>query len=106
MSEMKEPVEVVHLIDGAALPTEELELTRGGWTIERLVGERFSGRAMVPPPLYVYKIVLGAWSSGEGGDRRTSRRVFCGDSDWGGDICMLMGGGGLTLSITNVYYCQ
>ena len=74
MSDMKEPVEVVQRMEGGARPREELELTLGGCTMERLVGERFSGRAMVPPPLYVYKMVRGAWSSGEGGDRRTSRR--------------------------------
>jgi hypothetical protein len=53
MSEMKEPVDVVHRMEGGARPREELELALGGWTMDRLVGERFSGRAMVPPPLYV-----------------------------------------------------
>ena len=51
ISEMKDPVEVVHLMEGGARLMEELELTLGGWTMDRLVGERFSGIAIVPPPL-------------------------------------------------------
>jgi len=57
MSEIKEPVEVVHRMAGAALDVEGTVVTaegtetvRGGCTTERLVGERESLRAMVPPP--------------------------------------------------------
>ena len=57
MSEMKEPVEVVHRMAGAALDVvgtvvtaEGSDTVRGGCTTERLVGERESLRAMVPPP--------------------------------------------------------
>ena len=57
VSEMKEPVEVVHRMAGAALDVvgtvvtaEGTDTVRGGCTTERLVGERESLRAMVPPP--------------------------------------------------------
>ena len=51
MSEMKEPLEVVHLIAVGAAALLLLEVSLGGWTMERLAGERLSGMEMVPPPL-------------------------------------------------------
>ena len=52
MSEMKEPVDVVQRMAGAALEgaVEAVGRERGGCTTDRLVGERESLRAMVPPP--------------------------------------------------------
>ena len=56
MSEMNDPVEVVHRMAGGALEvvgtvvTLGIDTVRGGCTTERLVGERESLRAMVPPP--------------------------------------------------------
>ena len=51
MSEMKEPLDVVHLIAVGAAALLLLEDSLGGWTMERLAGERLSGSEMVPPPL-------------------------------------------------------
>ena len=47
---MKEPLEVVHRMAVGAWALLALQ-TRGGWTMERLAGERFSGMEMVPAPL-------------------------------------------------------
>ena len=49
---MKEPLDVVHLIAAVgAAALLLLEESLGGWTMERLAGERLSGMEMVPPPL-------------------------------------------------------
>ena len=57
MSLMKAPLDVVHLMAVGGLDMEEgllmEEDTLGGWTMERFAGDRDSGIAMVPPPLYV-----------------------------------------------------
>ena len=50
------PLEVAHRIEAGELDAGLLVTeadTRGGCTIERLAGDRESGRVMVPPPLYV-----------------------------------------------------
>ena len=54
ISLIKVPLEVAHRMEAGELEAGLLVTeadTRGGCTIERLAGERESGRAIVPPPL-------------------------------------------------------
>lgn len=50
MSEMKDPAEVLHRMEGEGLGVVAVVTVRGGCTTERLVGDKLSLRAIVPPP--------------------------------------------------------